>query len=169
MILDDGIIGIASVPSGASTGENEARELRDGDPSRFGGKGVRQAARHVTDTISSALRGRDPSQQWDIDRILIDLDGTENKSRLGANAILGASMAVARATAAASGRPLYAYLSGAAARRMPGPMMNVINGGAHADNSLEFQEFMIVPHGASSFSEALRYGSETFHALDRVP
>ncbi len=166
--LDSGALGVASVPSGASTGENEALELRDGDASRYGGKGVRKALGHVTETIGPALRGCDPFRQAEIDQRMIELDGTPDKSRLGANAILGVSMAVARAAAAESGRPLYAHLGGSGARRMPVPMMNVINGGAHADNSLDFQEFMIVPHGAPSFTEAVRYGAETFHALQAL-
>jgi enolase len=163
--LDNGVRGVASVPSGASTGQFEAIELRDGDKARYGGKGTRRAVGHVIETIGPALRGCDPFRQQDIDQRMIELDGTPDKSRLGANAILGVSMAVARAAAAACGRPLYAYLGGATACRLPVPMMNVINGGAHADNSLDFQEYMIVPRGAASFAEALRYGSETFHAL----
>ena len=163
--LDDGAVGAASVPSGASTGANEVCERRDGDPTRYGGKGVRDAMRAVAEVIGPSLRGADPFAQAAIDAALIALDGTEDKSRLGANAILGVSMAVARAASASCGRPLYAYLGGANACRLPVPMMNVINGGAHADNSLDFQEFMIVPHGAPCFAEALRYGAETFHAL----
>jgi enolase len=163
--LDDGAVGIASVPSGASTGENEACERRDGDAARYGGKGVREAVRAVSDIIAPALRGTDPFVQPTVDAALIALDGTPDKSRLGANAILGVSMAVARAAAASCHRPLYAYLGGANACRLPVPMMNVINGGAHADSSLDFQEFMIVPHGAPNFAEALRFGAETFHAL----
>lgn len=163
--LADGAVGAASVPSGASTGQLEARELRDGDPSRYGGKGVRQAVRNVTELIGPVLAGRDPSRQAEIDRQLIELDGTPDKSKLGANAILGVSMAVARAAALSAKLPLYAYLGGESACRLPVPMMNVINGGTHADNALDFQEFMIVPHGAPSFGEALRYGAETFYAL----
>ncbi len=163
--LDDGAIGVASVPSGASTGENEACERRDNDPARYGGKGVRGAVQEVAETIAPSLRGADPFAQAAIDAALIALDGTADKSRLGANAILGVSMAVARAAAVSCSRPLYAYLGGANACRLPVPMMNIINGGAHADNSLDFQEFMIVPHGAPRFAEALRYGAETFHAL----
>ena len=166
--LDDGTVVQASVPSGASTGENEALELRDGDKGRYGGKGVLRAVANVVDTIGPRLRGFDPSRQAEIDRILIDLDGTPDKSKLGANAILGVSMAVARAAAKAAGLPLYAYLGGPGATRLPVPMMNVINGGTHADNSLDFQEFMVVPHGAPSFREALRYGAETFHALHGI-
>jgi enolase len=166
--LDCGAVGVSSVPSGASTGEFEALELRDDDAGRFAGKGVRQAVAHVIEDIAPALCGRDPIRQREIDRLMIDLDGTADKSRLGANAILGVSMAVARAAAQAAGLPLYAYLGGVGARRLPVPMMNVINGGLHADNSLDFQEFMLVPHGAPSFAEALRYGAETFHALRRI-
>ncbi len=163
--LEDGHTGTASVPSGASTGRHEALELRDRDMSRYGGKGVLKAISHVNGVIRGRLAGMDGSPHESIDAALIALDGTENKSRLGANAILGASMAVARAAAAASGIPLYRYLGGNSAVRLPVPMMNVINGGRHAQNSLDFQEFMIVPHGAPSFAEALRYGAETFHAL----
>ncbi len=155
----------ASVPSGASTGQNEAVELRDGDRARYGGKGVRQAVAAVNQRIAPLLAGLDPTRQADIDSRLIALDGTPNKANLGANAILGVSMAVARAAAAAAGLPLYAYLGGVAAKRLPMPMMNVLNGGRHADNNVDFQEFMIVPIGAPSFAEALRYGAETFQAL----
>ena len=166
--LDDGTIGSASVPSGASTGRFEAHELRDGDKSRYGGKGVVTAVRNVSDVIGPRLGGIDVSHQAEIDRAMIELDGTPNKSRLGANAIVGVSMAVARTAAMAVGRPLYASLGGDAACRLPVPMMNVINGGSHADSSLDFQEFMIVPHGAPSFAEALRYGAETFQALKSI-
>lgn len=166
--LDDGHRGIASVPSGASTGEYEARELRDNDPSRYNGKGVLRAVANVTDVIVPQIVGLDPTRQQDIDRLLIELDGTEDKSRLGANTILGVSMAVARAAAATVGLPLYRYLGGPEARRLPIPMMNVINGGTHADNSLDFQEFMLVPHGAPTFAEALRCGAETFRALKEL-
>lgn len=165
VILENGGRGIASVPSGASTGRHEALELRDGDIARYGGKGVLRAVLNVKTIIRESLSGRDATAQEVIDRALIELDGTENKSRLGANAIVGVSIAVARATATAMGIPLYEYLGGAAACRLPVPMMNVINGGRHAANSLDFQEFMIVPHGAPTFAEALRYGAETFHAL----
>jgi enolase len=165
LALDNGITTSASVPSGASTGANEALELRDGDQKRYQGKGVLRAAANVNDTIGPTLVGMDPTRQAEIDRLLIDLDGTPNKESLGANAILGVSMAVARAAAIASGLPLYAYLGGAAANRIPMPMMNVLNGGKHADNSVDFQEFMIVPVGARTFEEALRYSAETFHAL----
>jgi len=166
--LDDGTVGSASVPSGASTGRFEAHELRDGDKSRYGGKGVLTAARNVSDVIGPRLRNIDVSHQAEIDRAMIELDGTPNKSRLGANAIVGVSMAVARTAAMAAGHPLYVSLGGDAACRLPVPMMNVINGGSHADSTLDFQEFMIVPHGAPSFAEALRYGAETFQALKSI-
>ena len=166
--LDDGTRAAASVPSGASTGEHEAVELRDGDAKRYGGKGVRKAVGHVNDTIGPTLCGMDPSAQAEIDHRMIELDGTPNKSRLGANAILGVSMAVARAAAAAADLPLYRYLGGAAARRVPVPAMNILNGGAHADNSVDFQEFMVMPIGAPSFAEGLRYGAETFHTLKGI-
>jgi enolase len=163
--LESGHHGGASVPSGASTGQHEAIELRDGDAARYGGKGVLKAAANVRAVIQERLKGSDAADQSAIDRSLIDLDRTENKSNLGANAILGVSMAVARAAGAAAKLPLYEYLGGPSAHRLPIPMMNVINGGRHAANSLDFQEFMIVPHGAPTFAEALRYGAETFHAL----
>lgn len=163
--LADGTSASASVPSGASTGRREARELRDGDPARYGGRGVLSAAAHVRSILSTALRGFDVLDQARIDNAMIALDGTPNKARLGANAIVGVSMAVARAGAVASNVPLYRHLGGAMACRLPMPMMNVINGGAHAQNGLEFQEFMIVPRGAPSYSEALRYGVETYTAL----
>ncbi|HEX4051027.1 MAG TPA: phosphopyruvate hydratase [Steroidobacteraceae bacterium] len=163
--LENGLIGTASVPSGASTGEHEAVELRDGDAARYGGKGVRRAVANVNELIAPRLIGADPAEQGRLDLLMLELDGTPNKSRLGANAILGVSQALACAAAAAAGLPLYAYLGGAGARRLPVPLMNVINGGKHADSSLDLQEFMIVPHGASSFSEALRHGAETFQAL----
>lgn len=166
--LDSGARVSASVPSGASTGENEAVELRDGDASRYGGKGVLKAVANVADVIAPELVGLDPARQSEIDQMMIDLDGTPNKARLGANAILGVSMAVARAAAADAGLPLYAYLGGPGATRLPVPMMNVMNGGKHADNSVDFQEFMIMPLGAPSFAEALRYGAETFHALSGI-
>lgn len=165
---DDGIHTAASVPSGASTGEFEAHELRDGDPARYGGKGVLKAVANVVETIAPALRGTDVRNQEQIDEALIELDSTVDKSNLGANAILGVSLAVARAGAAAEGISLYSYLGDGNAERLPVPMMNVINGGTHAQNSLDFQEFMIVPHGAPRFSEALRYGAETFHALRSI-
>jgi enolase len=163
--LKSGVVGTASIPSGASTGENEAVELRDGDARRYGGKGVLNAITHVCESIGPALIGQDPTKQAQIDRMMIELDGSLNKSRLGANAILGVSQAVARAAAAQSGLPLYLYLGGVGARHLPVPMMNIINGGKHADSSLDFQEFMIVPRGASKFSEALRWGSDTFQSL----
>jgi enolase len=165
VVLESGITASASVPSGASTGENEAVEIRDGDKSRYGGKGVLKAVAAVAEVIAPRLVGLDPTRQAKIDQLLIELDGTPNKANLGANAILGVSMAVARSAAVAVGLPLYAYLGGPAARRLPVPQMNVLNGGKHADNSVDFQEFMIVPVGAPCFAEALRYGAETFHAL----
>ena len=166
--LESGALGRAAVPSGASTGEHEAHELRDDDPSRFLGKGVTKAVDNVNTTIASELRGRDALLQTELDRELIRLDGTSNKSRLGANAILGASMAVARAAADALALPLWRYLGGAQARVLPVPLMNIINGGVHADSGMEIQEFMIVPVGAPTFAEALRAGTETFHALKSI-
>lgn len=166
-ILRDGSIGVFSVPSGASTGEHEALELRDGDAKRYMGKGVLKAVSNVNDLIRPALLGKRANQQESIDNLLLELDGTPNKSKLGANAILGVSMAVARAAAAHEKKPLYAYL-GHAPFKMPTPLMNILNGGAHADNGLDVQEFMIVPHGFSSFQEALRAGSEVFHALKKI-
>jgi enolase len=163
--LEDGHRGVASVPSGASTGAREAIELRDGDSARYRGKGVLKAISNVRTLIQPRLKGFDAGLQAKVDEALIQLDGTENKSRLGANAILGVSMAVARAGAIAANVPLYVYLGGGATHRLPVPMMNVINGGQHAENSLDFQEFMLVPHGAPTFSEAMRYGAETFQAL----
>ena len=166
--LEGGLTVQASVPSGASTGENEAVELRDGDPKRYGGLGVLKAVDNVREVIAPALKGMDVNRQAEIDRLMIELDGTPNKSKLGANAILGVSMACARAAATACGLPLYAYLGGSNAVRVPMPMMNVLNGGKHADNSVDFQEFMIAPIGAPCFAEAIRYGSETFHALKKI-
>lgn len=166
--LDNGIITSASVPSGASTGENEAVELRDGDKKRYDGKGVLKAVKNVNAVIAPKLIGMDPSCQAEIDRLMIDLDGTPNKGKLGANAILGVSMAVARAASEAAALPLYAYLGGPGAIRLPVPMMNILNGGKHADNSVDLQEFMIMPLGAPNFAEALRYGAETFHALKKI-
>jgi enolase len=163
--LRSGVRASASVPSGASTGAREAVELRDSDKSRYNGKGVHRAIANITQTIAPKLIGIPAVGQGEVDKTLINLDGTTDKSRLGANAILGVSMAVARAAAKSVGKPLYRYLGGAEADRLPVPMMNVINGGAHADNSLDFQEFMLVPHGAPAFAEAVRYGSEVFHAL----
>ena len=168
VVLDNGVRAAASVPSGASTGVHEAVELRDHNPKRHGGKGVLKACANVNDILAPALIGSDVHEQARIDRLMIELDGTPNKSRLGANAILGVSQAVARAAAQASGLPLYASLGGANAKRLPMPMLNVLNGGKHADSSLDFQEFMIVPVGAPSFSEALRYAAETFHALQGI-
>jgi enolase len=168
VLLESGAMGRAAVPSGASTGSREAIELRDGDGSRYSGKGVLRAVEHVNTEISEALMGLDAQEQSFIDRILIDLDGTEDKSRLGANAILAASMAVARAAADDAGLSLYRYFGGSGPMQMPVPMMNVINGGAHANNTLDLQEFMILPVGASSFREALRMGAEVFHALKKI-
>ena len=165
VLLESGAMGRAAVPSGASTGSREAIELRDGDGSRYSGKGVLRAVEHVNTEISEALMGLDAQEQSFIDRILIDLDGTEDKSRLGANAILAASMAVARAAADDAGLSLYRYFGGSGPMQMPVPMMNVINGGAHANNTLDLQEFMILPVGAATFAEALRCGSEIFHTL----
>ncbi|ADV46232.1 phosphopyruvate hydratase [Nitratifractor salsuginis] len=166
--LENGVRVSASVPSGASTGEYEAVELRDGDPTRYGGKGVLKACANVMEVIAPALRGMDAREQLAIDRTMIELDGTENKARLGANAILGVSMAVAKAAAVSEGEELYRYLGGSEARRLPVPCMNILNGGEHADNSVDFQEFMAVPHGAPSFSEGLRYVAETFHTLKKI-
>ena len=168
VLLSGGATGRAAVPSGASTGAREALELRDGDKKRYGGKGVRKAVAHVNGEIATEVLGADARDQSLLDRILIELDGTENKGRLGANAILGVSLAVARAAAEASGLPLYRYLGGAGARTLPVPMMNVINGGAHADNRLDPQEFMVCPTGFASFAEALRAGVEVFHALKGI-
>ncbi|HPD16104.1 MAG TPA: phosphopyruvate hydratase [Planctomycetota bacterium] len=168
VVLDDGLTASASVPSGASTGENEALELRDGDKKRYAGKGVLRAVENVNRLIAPKLVGMEPHRQAEIDRLMIGLDGTPTKSQLGANAILGVSMAVARAAAMNAGLPLYAYLGGAGAVRLPVPMMNILNGGKHADNSVDLQEFMVMPVGAPSFAEALRYGAETFHALKRI-
>src|SRR3954449_545071 len=165
--LRSGAAGRAAVPSGASTGEFEATELRDGGEA-YGGKGVSQAVANVNGEIAETVAGRDATDQEGLDRALIDLDGTPNKSRLGANAILGVSLAAAHAAAAEEGLPLWRYLGGEAARVLPVPMMNVINGGAHADNSVDFQEFMVVPAGAPSFSECLRMGDEVFHALKKT-
>ncbi|MHB8743264.1 MAG: phosphopyruvate hydratase [Sulfuricaulis sp.] len=171
VVLKSGVLGRAAVPSGASTGTREALELRDGDPKRYGGKGVRQACDHIRGEIRQALLGMEVRAQTDIDQTMIDLDGTESKSRFGANAILAVSLACARAAADETKQPLYVYLNGLAGgvpMQMPVPMMNIINGGAHADNNIDFQEFMILPTGASNFAEALRYGAEVFQALKRV-
>ncbi|MFS6938626.1 phosphopyruvate hydratase [Neisseria animaloris] len=168
VLLESGVMGRAAVPSGASTGQKEALELRDGDKTRYLGKGVLQAVEHVNNEIAQALIGLDASEQSYIDQVMIELDGTDNKGRLGANATLAVSMAVARAAAEDAGLPLYRYLGGAGPMAMPVPMMNVINGGAHANNSLDIQEFMIMPVGAKSFREALRCGAEIFHALKKL-
>ena len=168
VVLDDGTVAVSSVPSGASTGENEAVELRDGDNTRYGGKGVRKAVANVVEKIAPAAIGHDPAHQAEIDALMISLDGTANKGKLGANAMLGVSMAVARAAAQSAKLPLYAYLGGVGATRVPMPMMNILNGGKHAANSVDFQEFMVMPIGAQSFAEALRYGAETFHALAKL-
>ncbi len=166
--LEDGSFGRAAVPSGASTGEHEAVELRDGDKGRYLGKGARNAAANINDKIARELSGKAAIRQGEIDRLMIDLDGSPNKGKLGANAILAVSMAVARAAAASQRTPLYRYLGGAGAHVLPVPMMNILNGGAHADNSVDVQEFMIVPYGASSFADALRMGAEVFHTLKSV-
>ena len=168
VLLESGTMGRAAVPSGASTGSREAIELRDGDKARYLGKGVLKAVEFVNTEISEAVMGLDASEQAFLDRTLIDLDGTDNKSRLGANATLAVSMAVARAAAEESGLPLYRYFGGSGAMQMPVPMMNVVNGGAHANNNLDLQELMIIPVGAPSFREALRYGAEVFHALKKI-
>ncbi|WP_353236239.1 phosphopyruvate hydratase [Diaphorobacter ruginosibacter] len=168
VLLESGVMGRAAVPSGASTGSREAIELRDGDKSRYLGKGVLKAVEHINTEISEAVLGLDASEQAFLDKTLIDLDGTDNKGRLGANAMLAVSMAVARAAAEESGLPLYRYLGGMGAAQLPVPMMNVINGGAHANNSLDLQEFMIIPVGAPSFREAVRWGAEVFHALKKI-
>ena len=168
VLLESGTMGRAAVPSGASTGSREAIELRDGDKSRYGGKGVLRAVEHINTEISEAVLGLDASEQAFLDKTLIDLDGTDNKSRLGANAMLAVSMAVARAAAEEAGLPLYRYFGGMGAVQMPVPMMNVINGGEHANNNLDLQELMIIPLGAPSFREALRYGAEVFHALKKI-
>jgi len=168
VLLESGVMGRAAVPSGASTGSREAIELRDGDKSRYLGKGVLKAVEHINTEISEAILGLDAAEQAFLDKTLIDLDNTDNKSRLGANAMLAVSMAVARAAAEEAGLPLYRYFGGMAGVQLPVPMMNVINGGAHANNSLDLQEFMIVPVGAPSFREALRWGAEVFHALKKI-
>jgi enolase len=165
VVLEDGASGRAAVPSGASTGAHEAVEKRDGDKGRYGGKGVRQAVDAVNGEIFDALSGMSAEDQRRLDRVLIELDGTPNKGRLGANAILGVSLATAKAAAMSSGLPLYKYIGGVSARVLPTPMMNIINGGAHADNPIDIQEFMVMPTGAETFSEALRMGAEIFHAL----
>ncbi|MDH3388545.1 MAG: phosphopyruvate hydratase, partial [Gammaproteobacteria bacterium] len=166
--LDSGVVGWAAAPSGASTGEREAIELRDGDSRRYLGKGVTRAVGHINNELAALVQGRDCSDQRGLDQAMIQLDGTENKGRLGANALLAVSLANARAAAIEAGQPLFRYLGGADAAMLPVPMMNIINGGAHADNSVDLQEFMILPAGAPSFSEGLRYGVEVFHALKSV-
>jgi len=166
--LESGATGRAAVPSGASTGSREALELRDGDADRYNGKGVEQAVRNIMEEIASEVVGLEAIRQVEVDQVLIDLDGTENKSRLGANAMLGVSMATAKAAAEFLGLPLYKYIGGINAKVLPAPMMNIINGGAHAANNLDIQEFMILPLGAASFKEALRMGAETFHALKKI-
>ena len=168
VILEDGTQGRAAVPSGASTGENEAVELRDGDKGRYLGKGVLKAVENVNEKIAYELEGLDALDQTLIDKTLIDLDGTENKSNLGANALLAVSLAAARAAAAFQEMALYRYIGGINAKTLPVPMMNIINGGAHADNNVDFQEFMIMPVGAENFKEALRAGAEIFHSLKSV-
>ena len=168
VVLASGIVGTAAVPSGASTGENEAIELRDGDPKRYGGKGVLKAVKNINEVIAPALVGMSCFEQRAIDEAMIKLDGTKNKAKLGANAILGVSLAVAKAAAAYLGLPLYRYLGGPNAYVLPVPMMNIINGGAHSDAPIAFQEFMIRPVGASSIAEGVRMGAEVFHALQKV-
>jgi enolase len=168
VVLGNGVLGRAAVPSGASTGEHEALELRDGDKCRYLGKGVLKAVENVNSVIAGKITGMDPEKQKKVDRAMIDLDGTENKSKLGANAILGVSLAVARAAANANKMPLYRYLGGTKAKILPVPLMNILNGGMHADNNLDLQEFMIVPAGASSFREGLRYATEVFHVLKKI-
>ncbi|MEJ6002397.1 phosphopyruvate hydratase [Paucibacter soli] len=168
VLLESGVMGRAAVPSGASTGSREAIELRDGDKARYLGKGVLKAVEHINTEISEAVLGLDASEQAFLDKTLIDLDGTDNKSRLGANAMLAVSMAVARAAAEESGLPLYRYFGGMGGNQLPVPMMNVINGGAHANNTLDLQELMIIPVGAPSFREAIRWGAEVFHALKKI-
>ena len=168
VLLESGVMGRAAVPSGASTGSREAIELRDGDKSRYLGKGVLKAVEHINTEISEAVLGLDASEQAFLDKTLIDLDGTDNKSRLGANAMLAVSMAVARAAAEEAGLPLYRYFGGSGGMQMPVPMMNVVNGGAHANNNLDLQELMIIPVGAPSLREAIRYGAEVFHALKKI-
>jgi enolase len=166
--LEDGSFGRASVPSGASTGEHEAVELRDGDKSRYMGKGTLKAVKNVNGEIRKAVKGKDALKQGELDQFLIDLDGTPNKGRLGANAILGLSLAAAKASAVSKGMPLYKYIGGQKAKTLPVPMMNILNGGSHADNNVDLQEFMIMPIGASSFKEGLRWGAEVFHNLKKI-
>src|SRR5215208_2032007 len=168
VILENGVLGRAAVPSGASTGEREAVELRDGDKSRYLGKGVRRAVENVNDQIAREVEGLDALDQAEVDAVLVALDGTPNKSKLGANALLAVSLATARAAASYLELPLYRYLGGTNARTLPLPMMNILNGGAHADNNVDFQEFMVMPVGAQTFAEALRTGAEIFHSLKSV-
>jgi enolase len=168
IILDDGTLGRAAVPSGASTGRHEACELRDGDPKRYLGKGVTKAINNVTEIIGPKIKGLDPSEQENIDKLMIDLDGTDNKSNLGANAILGVSIAIARAASNMLNKPLYSYIGNSDSYIIPVPMMNIINGGEHADNNLDIQEFMIMPVGADCFKDALRIGAEVFHSLKKI-
>lgn len=168
VLLESGVMGRAAVPSGASTGEREALELRDGDKSRYLGKGVLKAVENINTEICEAIIGLDAAEQAFIDKTMLDLDGTEDKSKLGANAILAVSMAVAKAAADEAGLPLYRYVGGSGPMALPVPMMNVVNGGEHASNSLDFQELMIVPVGAPTFREALRYGAEIFHNLKKI-
>lgn len=168
VLLESGVMGRAAVPSGASTGSREAIELRDGDKSRYQGKGVLTAVEHINTEISESIMGLDAAEQAFLDKTLIELDGTENKSRLGANAMLAVSMAVAKAAAEEAGLPLYRYFGGSGSMQLPVPMMNIVNGGAHANNSLDIQEFMIVPVGQPTFREALRCGAEIFHALKKI-
>ncbi|GAB4369038.1 MAG: phosphopyruvate hydratase [Calditrichia bacterium] len=168
VFLESGDYGTAAIPSGASTGEHEAVELRDGDPNRYGGKGVLKAVENVNEVIADEIIGMDATEQVAIDRLMIEMDGTENKSKLGANAILGVSLAVAKAAASALGLPLYQYLGGVNAKVLPCPMMNILNGGTHADNNVDLQEFMVVPANAPSFRESLRMGTEIFHTLKKV-
>jgi len=168
VLLESGALGRAAVPSGASTGEHEAIELRDGSARRFGGKGVLKAVRAVNEVLARKLKGRDARDQEEIDRVMIELDGTANKSRLGANALLGVSLATAKAAAQAAGKPLYRHLGGSSARTLPVPMFNILNGGVHADNTVDLQEFMVMPVGARSFAQALQMGAEVFQSLKRV-
>ena len=168
VVLEDGSFGRAAVPSGASTGEHEAVELRDGDKSRYSGKGVQKAVSNVNGEIAKTVKGKDAVKQGEIDQLMIDLDGTPNKGRLGANAILGVSLAVAKAASVSKGMPLYKYIGGSKAHILPIPMMNILNGGSHADNNVDLQEFMIMPIGAASFKEALRWGAEVFHSLKKI-
>jgi len=168
MVLEDGSFGRTAVPSGASTGEHEAVELRDGDKARYGGKGVAKAVSNVNGEIKKAVKGKDALKQGELDQLMIDLDGTPNKGRLGANAILGVSLAAAKAAACSKGMPLYRYIGGDKAKVLPIPMMNILNGGSHADNNVDLQEFMVMPIGANSFSEALRWGAEVFHNLKKI-